>query len=163
LSSKHVVVATKDEKTFNTSQHVEFVVLVGLLITITSGKITKEQLIETTFLSNLGYHHVGKETTLRCAGSHDILQQPHGGSAIVVSINGMMNVFHSKSIGKHTTRLAIQKLGVGLANAYSDFVQDVSTSCCQELDHQNTINSCPFKSILVCKYVKLCTFFILIP
>jgi len=163
LSSKHAVVATKDEKTFNTSQHVEFVVLVGLFTTITSGKITKEQLTEITFLSNLGYHHVGKETTLRCASSQDILQQPHGGSVVVASINGMMNIFHSKSIGKHTTRLAIQELGVGLGNAYSDFAQDVSTSCCQELDHQNTINSCAFKSILVCKYVNLCTFFILIP
>ncbi len=98
MNSKPAAVTTKDEKIVNTSQHVEFVVLVGLITTTTSRKITKEQFIKTVFLTNLGYHHAGKEITLRCASSHDIFQQPHGGSVVVVSINGKTNGFHSKSI-----------------------------------------------------------------
>lgn len=98
LNSKPAAVTTKDEKIVNTSQHVEFVVLVGLITTATSRKITKEQFIKTVFLTNLGYHHAGKEITLRCASSHDIFQQPHGGSVVAVSINGKTNGFHSKSI-----------------------------------------------------------------
>jgi hypothetical protein len=69
LSSEPTIATTKDEKSFNTSQHVELVVLVGLVTIIAARKITKEQLTEIAFLSNLGYHHAGKETTLRCASS----------------------------------------------------------------------------------------------
>lgn len=69
LSSEPITATIKDEKSFNTSQHVELVVPMGLVTKPTARKITKEQLTKTAFLSNLGYHHTGKETTLRCASS----------------------------------------------------------------------------------------------
>ncbi len=153
--------AAKDEKSFSTSQHVELVVPVGLVTAAAAGKVTEEQLTEAAFLSNLGYHHADKETALRCASSQD-LQQPRGGSAAAASTN-RTNVFRSKSTGRHTTRLAIREPGVGLASAYSDSEQDVSTSCFLEMEHQNTINSCPFKSVLVCKDANMCAFFTSIP
>ncbi len=134
--------AAKDEKSFSTSQHVELVVPVGLVTAAAAGKVTEEQLTEAAFLSNLGYHYVDKETALRCASSQDLLQQSRGGSAAAASTN-RTNVFRSKSTGRHIARLAIREPGVGLASAYSDSEQDVSTSCCLELEHQNTINSCP--------------------
>jgi hypothetical protein len=97
LSSESAVAATpaKDEKSFNTSQHVELVVQVGLVTAAVAGKVTEEQLIEAAFLSNLDYHHAGKEITLRCVSSQDFFQQPRGGSAAASSTNSMTNVFRS--------------------------------------------------------------------
>jgi len=118
--------AAKDEKSFSTSQHVELVVPVGLVTAAAAGKVTEEQLTEAAFLSNLGYHHADKETALRCASSQELLQQPRGGSAAAASTNGRMNVFRSKSTGRHTARLAIREPGVGLASAYSDSEQDAN-------------------------------------
>jgi hypothetical protein len=87
----------------------------GLVTTTVAGKVIEEQLIEAAFLSNLDYHHAGKEITLRCVTSQYFLQQPHGGSIATSSTNGKRNVFCSKSTGIHTPIFVIQKPSVGLA------------------------------------------------